>query len=128
MPINSYKDLQNFLNSVLTANGQLADCKSGACPHRDFWNNLSYNDFVNGPIPNVKDPTTNPPSAMPILVKGDSQHSNIILALSGAPGTLFDPNNPSPNAFGQMPADGPPFFSAAQIAEIAAWIDAGCPQ
>jgi hypothetical protein len=30
--------------------------------------------------------------------------------------------------YGQMPANGPPFFTDTQIQEIAAWIDAGCPQ
>jgi len=29
--------------------------------------------------------------------------------------------------YGQMPAAGPPYFTAAQVAEIAGWIDAGCP-
>ena len=41
------------------------------------------------------------------------------------PGTIFDPNS---GAFGQMPANGPPFFSASQIKAIAGWIDAGCPE
>ena len=44
---------------------------------------------------------------VPILVKGDSAHSNLILALRGQ-GPLFDPTNGS---IGQMPANGPPMFT-----------------
>ena len=61
---------------------------------------------------------------MPILVKGDSAGSNLILALRGQ-GPLF---NPDDGPFGQMPADGPPFFTEEQIKEIADWIDAGAPE
>lgn len=111
--------VQQFIISILKANGQTA----GHAPHKDFWATLSYPDFVTGPVPNVSDPVTGDP--MPILVKGDSAKSNLILALRGAKGTVFDPDT---GAFGQMPANGPPFFTDDQINSIAAWIDAGCPQ
>jgi hypothetical protein len=62
---------------------------------------------------------------MSVLVPGSSAQSNLILALRGAPGTPFDPAS---GVFGQMPGDGPPFLTAAQIQPIADWIDAGCPQ
>jgi hypothetical protein len=114
-----YTDVQQFIISILMANGESA---AGA-PHLDFWATLHYNDFTTGPVPNVTDPDTGGP--MPILVKGNSAKSNIILALRGATGTPFDP---STGAFGQMPANGPPFFTSDQIQSIADWIDAGCPQ
>jgi hypothetical protein len=61
---------------------------------------------------------------MPILLKGNSAQSNIIIALRGTLGSPFDPNT---GAFGQMPADGAAFLTEERIAPLAAWIDAGCP-
>jgi hypothetical protein len=120
MAITSFAQLQQFISSVLTQNGESGGVASA--PHKAFWSNLSYNDFVTGNVPGVTDPNTGKP--IPILVKGNSAASNLILSLQGT-GPLFDPNT---GAFGQMPANGPPMFTAAQIQEIAAWIDAGCPQ
>jgi hypothetical protein len=117
--LKTYKDIQKFIIDVMAANGLSA----AHAPHKDFWATLSYDDFVTGPVPGVADPNTGAP--MPILVKGDSSKSNLILALRGAKGTPFDPDT---GAFGQMPANGPPFFTDDQINSIAAWIDAGCPQ
>jgi hypothetical protein len=92
----------------------------GNAPHGAFWN-TSYNNFVNGNVPGVVDPNNNP---IPILVSGFSGQSNIIFALSGTPNTWWDPNA---NVFGQMPYGGP-YFSTAQIQQLADWINAGCPQ
>ena len=86
-------------------------------PHDAFWDNLTYDDLVNGNVPGVDPPAK-------ILVVGNSAQSNIILSLRGL-GPLFDPKNGS---YGQMPADGPPYFTNQQIDAIAAWIDAGCPK
>jgi hypothetical protein len=127
-PITSYAALQTYLNTLLssmistqTGNTALQDTKTQA-PHLDFWNTLTYDQFVTGNVPNVRDPNTGQP--MPILIKGNSQQSNFIMALQGAAGSVFDPTN---GAFGQMPADGPPFMTADQIQPISDWIDAGCP-
>jgi hypothetical protein len=65
-----------------------------------------------------------PTNQVPILIKGKSAQSNLILSLRGM-GPMFDPNIGS---FGQMPANGPPMFTADQIQHITDWIDAGCPQ
>jgi hypothetical protein len=126
--ITSYAQLQDYLNTLFsgmistqTGNTVLQDTKTQS-PHFDFWNTLTYDQFVTGNVPNVRNPTNGQP--MPILVKGDSQQSNIIMALQGTPGTPFDPNT---GAFGQMPADGPPFCTPEQIQPVADWIDAGCP-
>ncbi|MEP7342381.1 MAG: hypothetical protein ABI977_31935 [Acidobacteriota bacterium] len=116
MALTSFAQVQAFITQVLQQNqeaGGVADS-----PHKAFWSTLSYQDFVSGNVPYVDPP-------MPILVKGDSKSSNIILALQGAIGTPFDP---STGSIGQMPANGPPFFTADQIQEIADWIDAGCPE
>jgi len=117
--LNHYAEVQQFIASILTSNGQSWE----GAPHKNFWETLSYNDFVNGNVPHVKDPDTGSP--MPILIKGNSAQSNLILALRGAPGTAFDPGS---GAIGQMPANGPPFFTDDQISSIADWIDRGCPQ
>ena len=83
----------------------------------------SYNKYVGGNVTHVVDPGTNLP--IPILIKGDGVHSNIVYALSGTPGTLWDPNNPA--GFGRMPKGGP-YFSPPQIQDLIDWIKAGCPQ
>jgi hypothetical protein len=118
-PLKSYAEVQSFMTQVLTDNQEMAGI-AGA-PHKAFWNTLPYNDFVMGNVPNVTDPGGQP---VPILVKGESARSNLLLALRGE-GPLFDPNT---GAFGQMPANGPPMFTAEQVKAIADWIDAGCPQ
>jgi hypothetical protein len=116
--IKTYAQLQAYLTQILTSNissqtgSSEQDDAINNSPHGAFWSTLSYNDFVTGDVPNM---------GMPVLVKGSSAKSNIILALTGQP--PFDGSQ-----FSQMPADGPPFLTAAQIAPIAAWIDAGCPQ
>jgi hypothetical protein len=118
-PLNSFADVQNFITQVLTDNNEQGAI--GFSPHRAFWANLTYDQFVNGNVPRVTDPSTGNP--LPILVIGNSAQSNIILALSGT-GPIFGPDG----GIGQMPSNGPPFFTTDQVASIAAWIDAGCPQ
>jgi hypothetical protein len=110
--LTSFAAVQAFLTQVITQNGNNI---SGA-PHKAFWNTLNYTQFTTGNVPNV-----NPP--VRILTPGSSAQSNIILALLGQ-GPLFGPSG----TYGKMPADGPPYFTAAQVAELAGWIDAGCPE
>ena len=120
LDLKSFADVQRLLRQILTENGQIRGVASA--PHKSFWTTLSYHDFVTGNVPNVSDPATGRP--LPILVKGDSAHSNLILSLQGR-GPLFDSDT---GTIGPMPANGPPMFTDAQIALIAAWIDAGCPE
>src|SRR5579859_6674244 len=101
-PLNSFADVQNFIDQVLTANSEQSGVSNS--PHRAFWRNLTYTEFVTGNIPNVTDPNTGQPVS--ILVKGDSANSNLILSLKGV-GPIFGPDGP----IGQMPANGPPFFT-----------------
>lgn len=114
-----YADVQKFITSILQANAQYPV----GGPHKNFWETISYNDFVTGNVPHVSDPDTGAP--MPVLVKGNSSKSNLILALQGAIGTAFDPNS---GGIGRMPANGPPYFTDDQIKSIADWIDQNCPQ
>lgn len=127
MALTNYAAVQKYLTGILNRNistvtGNSEQADSANAPHGVFWNNLTYDQFVNGNVPGVNDPSTGQP--MPILVKGNSKKSNIILALQGAAGTPFEANTGS---IGQMPADGPPFLTADQVQPIADWIDAGCP-
>jgi hypothetical protein len=119
-PLNSFADVQNFITKVLTDNREIGDVPNS--PHKAFWKTSTYDEFVNGSVPGVTDPATGQP--IPILVKGNSTISNLILSLQGK-GPLFDPTTGS---IGQMPADGPPIFTDDQIMSIAQWIDAGCPK
>jgi hypothetical protein len=116
--LNSFADVQSFITQALVQNSQQGGV--GFAPHRAFWSTLTYDQFVNGNVPNVPDPDTGNP--IPILVKGNSAQSNLIMALRGD-GPLF-----ADAAFGRMPANGPPFFSDDDIASIAVWIDNGCPE
>jgi hypothetical protein len=124
MPLNTYSDVQNFITAILTKNistqtnkPEINDIAGPNCPHGAFWT-LPYDQFVNGNVPGLKNPVK-------ILVKGNSAQSNLVHALAATPGSLFDPNT---GQYDQMPANGPPMFTAAEIKEIADWIDAGCPQ
>ena len=110
MPLKSYAEVQAFIAKTLTDLGVDAQF----APHEVFWSTLSYKDFVDGTVPNI-------PGAVKILVKGNSSQSTIIDALKGV--GLFKPGG----RFRRMPAGGP-FFSDAQIKEIADWIDGGCPE
>jgi hypothetical protein len=116
--ITSFAQLGQYIDGILAANG---DSPVGG-PHKQFWDTLSYQQFTTGNVPGIVDPTTKQP--MKILVVGDSKASNLIMALAGTPNTVFDPQT---GTIGQMP-EGGTAFTAAQIAPIAAWIDAGCPQ
>lgn len=118
-PLNSFADVQQFISQILTQNNEQGGVNFS--PHKAFWNALSYDQFVNGNVPHVSDPTTGNP--MPVLVKGNSAQSNLILALQGS-GPIFGPGG----TIERMPGNGPPFFTADQINSIAAWIDNGCPQ
>ena len=112
--LRSYAEVQAFINDVMTNLGVSAEF----APHADFWNSLSYEQFVDGNAPDI----TGAP--VKILVKGASSQSAIIQALTGE-GPFI---KPAPGGrFNRMPSGGP-FFSEDQIKEIADWIDAGCPQ
>jgi hypothetical protein len=111
MALNSFAQVQQFITNILATNKETV-----GPPHQDFWNTMAYKDFTQGSVPGVDPPVQ-------ILVVGDSKNSNIIQALRGQ--GLFDPNT---GQYPQMPAFGPTYFTEDQIAEIAAWIDNGCPQ
>jgi hypothetical protein len=107
--LKNYNDVQNALDNFV----QQAGVNIGGAPHSAFWDNLDYNGFTTGNVPGVS-------GDWKILVVGDSANSNIIQILSG----LGAPAK----AFGQMPRPSPPYTGqSALIADLAAWIDAGCP-
>lgn len=106
--LNSFKDVQDFIDMVLTTNNELGGVS--VAPHGNFWRKLPYVEFTTGNVPGVFPATK-------IMVKGDAKNSVLIGVLRGT-NTDFD----------QMPANGPPFFTDDQIASIADWIDAGCPE
>ena len=117
--LKSFADVQRFISEIVSQNGQQGALPSA--PHQAFWATLTYDEFVNGNVPGVTDPNTGQP--MRNLVKGKSAQSNLILSLQGL-GAIFGPDG----AIGQMPANGPPFFTPEQISAIAMWIDSGCPR
>jgi hypothetical protein len=115
--LNTFADVQNFISQVLTQNHN--NTLPAQSPHKAFWMTMTYDQFVNGNVPNTTDDNGSP---IPILVKGKSAESNIIFALTGT-GPLFGPND-----IGIMPPPNPGVaFAADQVKSIANWIDAGCP-
>jgi len=114
MALNSFAEVQAFITNVLQQNNEAGGVSNA--PHGAFWSNLTYDQFTKGNVPGIDPP-------VPILVVGDPQNSNLLQALQGT-GPLFDPNG----QYGQMPANGPPFFTPDQIQEIADWIKNNCPQ
>jgi len=50
MALTSFKDVQAFFDGI-----------TPGTPHFQFWNTLSYTDFVTGAVPGVTVPDTNPP-------------------------------------------------------------------
>jgi hypothetical protein len=67
--IKNYSDLGTYINSILSANG---DSPVGG-PHAQFWDTLTYNEFISGNVPGVADATTMQP--WKILVVGNSAAS-----------------------------------------------------
>jgi hypothetical protein len=115
MAINDFADVQKLFSTI----------DASQAPHGNFW--TSYQAFVYGNVPGgsqTANPDTNKP--LPILIKGDGEHSNIIYALRGTANTFWDKNNPN-SAFGQMPYNGP-YFSDDQIDQLSALITNGCPE
>jgi len=117
--LTSWKDVQAFLSAN-------SGSVSGA-PHGAFWNTMTYDQFVTGCVPDPNGEAGGPPCVtdangnnVQILVKGNSQKSMIILALKGLP--PFDGS-----FFPQMPKGGP-YWTVDQVNELAAWIDADCPE
>jgi hypothetical protein len=114
--------LGSYIESILNQNGEAGGVP--AAPHKGFWDTLNYAQFTTGNVPGVN---FGPSPPYPIIVQWNGAASNIVLALQGK-GPLFDPNT---GTFGQMPANANPpsmpYFTAAQVAPIAAWIDAKCP-
>jgi hypothetical protein len=120
--LTSFAAVQQVLNDFVQNNNiGVTGAKHGA-----FWNKLAYNDFINGNVPNEQDPDTGNP--LPILNKingkYDGPSSNLVMALAGTKGSVFDPNSGS---IGQMPLGGP-YMSPDQIQEISDWITAQCPE
>jgi hypothetical protein len=106
--LSSFADVKAFFDKFITDNGT----DLSGSPHGDFWN-VDYNAFVNGDVRGVPGVKT--------LVKGDAEHSNLILILRGA-------ITVSGKTFERMPADGSNFMSPDLIASLADWINRGCPQ
>lgn len=122
--INNYADLQAALTALVTNN----DLQIGQAPHRAFWESMSYEDFISGNVPGVSDPSP-PHDPYKIVDPGNAANSTIYQALSGAAGTVFDPNT---GDFGQMPQPSAPYNSVPPlqsdiIAALETWINDGCP-
>jgi hypothetical protein len=119
--INNYAELQALLNSLVGVNG----LPIGQAPHMAFWNSLTYTEFITGNVPG----NGIPGGPYKILEVGNAKASNIIMALSGTPGSPFDPNT---GTIGQMPQPNPPYnadtpMQSDVIQALTDWINNSCP-
>ena len=106
MALNNFADVQNLLNNFVASAGVTPT----QAPHGVFWD-TDYESFMNLSIF----------GEYPVVDKGNSAGSNIILALKG-----------ELSGIPQMPQPDPPYNNANPsqsevISELSAWIDAGCP-
>ncbi len=115
--LKSYADVQALLNSFMKKNNGPIEFS----PHGAFWNEMSYQQFIEGNLPEVTDRATGKP--LKILIVGNARESNIIMALRGTKRSMFDRETGS---IGRMPPTGP-FMSDEEINRLADWIDRGCP-
>jgi hypothetical protein len=106
--LNTFADVKALFNKFITDNGT----DLSGSPHGDFWN-VDYDTFVNGDVRGIRGVKT--------LVKGDAEHSNLILILRG-------PLTVGGRTFERMPADGSNYMAPELIASLADWINRGCPQ
>lgn len=115
-PITNYALFCKYMDNILqqnissqTGNTELSDVINQS-PHSAFWDNMSYSTFIN--------PQTTVPGVGvgPIVTPGNATASLLVQILQGPA-----------QGFAQMPADGPPYFTAAQLQPIIDWINAGCP-
>ena len=100
--INNYGDVQKMFDDYVGLNG----IHINASPHKAFWDTLSYDNFINGKVPNV---------GVKICECGNSKASAIVQILQGAY-----------ESYPEMPAGGP-YFPQEQVDKFAEWIDKGCP-
>ena len=107
----SYVEVQQLLSQFV----KTAAVNIGGAPHHAFWETLTYDEFTTGNVPGVQ-------PAFKILEKSDSANSTIIQILKGT--------GKAAEYFGQMPQPNPPYNPEqdSTVADLAAWIDAGCPK
>jgi hypothetical protein len=115
-PLKSYAAVRALLNDFI----QSKEVAIESAPYGAFWNKMDYKEFIQGNIPGISDPSGKP---LKVLVVGNARRSNLILALRGTSGTIFDPVH---GTAGRLPPTGP-FMSNEDVEKIAKWIDAGCP-
>lgn len=107
MAITTFSEVQSFFNDFLEANGITSLGRHGR-----FWEQVpgdvdaSRDKFVNGTVPNI-------PGDIRIMIPGDSDNSMVVKSLRG---------DPPFNTGLRMPLGGP-FYSDAQVQELADWID-----
>lgn len=106
-PLNNYTDVRKALNAFCTAVG----VDPTNAPHGDFWNSMTYKQFINDDIPSFK--------GVKVLVVGDSKNSNIIQILQGIGAQAAK--------YGPMPPGVPIGDKKDIIAQLSQWIDAKCP-
>ena len=86
--LNKFSDVQQFIAKVLTDNNESGDVANS--PHGAFWSALTYDQFVNGNVPGVHDPSTGQPIS--ILAKEQFRQLKHHSLRYRVRDHLFDPN------------------------------------
>jgi hypothetical protein len=106
----NYQQVQRILDDGVGGSGSPV-----GGPHQAFWRTQTRDQFVGFSI-----------FGLPLITLGDGDNSTIIKALRGQAPFGQDLGVPGAS-FRRMPAGRPP-IPDAQIDQIAAWIDDGCPE
>ncbi len=96
----------------------------GDAPHEAFWD-LPYEEFVNFVFPFSWDDTD---TTMKLLEPWNAKESNLILALGDGRGVTVVKNGKKKKTKVAPMPKGAKKMAPADIAKLAAWIDAGCPE
>lgn len=96
-----------------------------SAPHQDFWT-LPYSEFLAFSFPRADGED----GTIALLVPGDSAKSNLLRALTDGKGILvtYSDGHTAEVEIKRMPPRGKKKPSEEELAKLARWIDAGCPE
>ncbi|MFM8980448.1 MAG: c-type cytochrome [Planctomycetia bacterium] len=115
-PVMGYAEVQALLGAFMK--------NAGSAPHQQFWE-LTYAEFLAFRFPRVEGED----GMVQLLVPGDSRNSNLVRALKGEPLWVTTSDGRKVEVpTKRMPPRGKRKPTEDEIARLAAWIDAGCPE
>ncbi|MFM8386499.1 MAG: c-type cytochrome [Planctomycetia bacterium] len=115
-PVMGYAEVQALLGAFMK--------NAGSAPHQQFWE-LTYAEFLAFRFPRVEGED----GLVQLVVPGDSRNSNLVRALKGEPlWVTYGDGRKAEVPTKRMPPRGKRKPTDEEIARVAVWIDAGCPE